>query len=190
MISWPFPKSPSLFPSLADLWFPSSEGVTKSKQLRSSITIASKSIYIVASFKWYASRAFFKTSGSKCAPGKERSLRFHYVGIWAKILLSLWISAWDLPPVVQNTQVLPRRRPPHLFILPLQTQTHPSHTKNTQYYCPSRPAGEEMMASTNINDNQRLHEAKRHNRSSWSTSSSSTAPRMCNYRCLEKCVYR
>lgn len=128
---------------------------------------------------------FFSTSGSKCVPGKE-SRRFHYVGIWAKILLSPWISDWDLPPVVQNTHELLHHRLPCVFILPLQTQTHPSLTKNTQYYCPSRSAGKEMMASTNTNDNQWLCEAKRHKRSSSPCTRSSTDSRICNFRCLKK----
>lgn len=84
--------------------------------------------------------------------------------------------------MVKNTHKLLLCRLPRLFI---QTQAHPSLTKNTQYYCPSRTVGKEMMASTNINANQWLCEAKRHKRSSSPRTSSSTAPRICNYRRLK-----
>ena len=54
----------------------SSEGVTKSKQLQSSITIASKSIYSVVSFIWHASRAFFKPQAASVRLGKKSLCTF------------------------------------------------------------------------------------------------------------------
>lgn len=47
---------------------------------------------------------------------------------------------------------------------------------------PCRSAGEEMRASANINDNQRLSEAKRHRRLSLPSTSSSINPRWSKYK--------
>lgn len=130
-------------------------------------------------------RGCFATSGSKCVPGKK-SRCFHYIEIQAKILLSpgfqIEISRlWCRTPKSYCTDAC-------LTCLSSLSSPnpHPSLSKNTQYYGPSRSAGEEMMASTNINDNQWLCEAKRHKHSSSPSTSSSTVPRICNYRMSKK----
>lgn len=51
---------------------------------------------------------------------------------------------------------------------------------NTRHDWPSRSAGEEMTASTNVNNNQRLHEAKRHKRLGSPRTGVSTASRTGN----------
>lgn len=128
----------------------------------------------------------FLTSGSKCAPGKKNTFavkeselkhscrpgfQIEIARLWCRTPTSYCTAA-----CLACLSSLSFSRPKPIHLSP----------KNTQYYCPSRPAAEEMMASTNINDNQRLCQAKRHKRSSSPCTSSNTYPRIRNYRCLKK----
>lgn len=133
---------------------------------------------------WMSSRVCFNPRQQVCS--WEKSRHFHYRGIQAKILLSPWISGWDLWSVAQNTREFLHRVYPPACSRP--KPINPS--AETEFCCPSNVCWKgKRWISTNIYDNRWLREAKRHKRASSPRTSSRPVPRIHHRRRL-KVSYR